>query len=323
MGPRRGSPKRVTVGARHGASSVGAGWAAGGRDARDCGATTTLGAAMAGRLDGQVAVITGGASGIGEGTVRRFVEEGARCLIADLQLDRAQAIADELGDACIAMAVDVADEDQVEASVARAIEHFGQIDIMFNNAGILGAIGPITDISGEGWSRTIDVMLSSVFFGIKHAARAMKAAGNGGSIINTASTAGVRAGLGPHIYTAAKHGVVGLSQSAATELGQYGIRVNVVAPGGTVTGLTARLTTGSHKDLDKATTIIGANNPLRRGGQPADIANAVLYLASDEASFTNGAVLVVDAAGEVVGDRSHRFVEMGSQVVQEADRSGI
>ena len=278
---------------------------------------------MTGRLDGRVAVITGGASGIGEGTVRRFVEEGARCVIADVQDERAQALAAELGDVCSALHVDVSSEADVEASVAHAIEHFGQIDIMFNNAGILGAIGPITDITADGWHRTIDVMLTGVFFGIKHAARAMKAAGRPGAIINTASTAGVRAGLGPHVYTAAKHAVVGLSQSAATELGQYGIRVNVIAPGGTVTGLTARLSTGDHTNLDKASERIGVSNPLRRGGQPIDIANAVLYLASDEASFTNGAVLVVDAAGEAVGDRSHRFVEMGSQVVQEADRSGV
>lgn len=278
---------------------------------------------MTGRLDGRVAVVTGGASGIGEATVRRFVEEGARCVIADVQLDRATEIADELGDACVATACDVSDEAAVAAAVATAVESFGDIDIMFNNAGILGAVGSIMDISADGWHRTIDVMLSSVFFGIKHAARAMKAAGHGGSIITTASTAGVRAGLGPHVYTAAKHGAVGLCQSAATELGPHGIRVNVVAPGGTVTGLTARLTTGDHENLEKATSIIGATNPLRRGGQPADIANAVLFLASDEAAFTNGAVLVVDAGGEVIGDRNHRFVEMGTQVVQEADRSGV
>tara|TARA_Y100001960_G_C14308654_1_gene649592 strand:- start:225 stop:692 length:468 start_codon:yes stop_codon:yes gene_type:complete len=143
-----------------------------------------------------------------------------------------------------------------------------------------------------------------------------------GSIINTASTAGVRAGLGPHAYTAAKHGVVGLSQSVATELGPYGVRVNVIAPGGTISGLTARLVTGDHENLEKASTIIGAHNPLRRAGRPEDIANAVLYLASDEASFTTGAVLVVDAAGETIADRNHRFVDMGSQTVQEADRSG-
>jgi NAD(P)-dependent dehydrogenase (short-subunit alcohol dehydrogenase family) len=129
--------------------------------------------------------------------------------------------------------------------------------------------------------------------------------------------------LGPHVYTAAKHAVVGLSQSVATELGPYGIRVNVIAPGGTVSGLTARLVTGDHQDLTKASQIIGANNPLRRAGTPEDIANAVLYLASDEASFTNGAVLVVDAAGESIADRNSRFVEMGSQTVQEANRSGV
>ena len=111
-----------------------------------------------------------------------------------------------------------------------------------------------------------------------------------GSIINTASTAGVRAGLGPHVYTAAKHGVVRLSQSVATELGPHGIRVNVIAPGGTISGLTARLVTGDHENHEKASTIIGAHNPLRRAGRPEDIANAVLYLASDEASYTTGAV---------------------------------
>jgi NAD(P)-dependent dehydrogenase (short-subunit alcohol dehydrogenase family) len=277
---------------------------------------------MAGRLDGKVAVITGGASGIGEGTVRRFVEEGARCVIADIQLDRAQSLADELGDATVAMAVDVADEDQIEALVAGAVEQFGRLDVMFNNAGILGSVGSILDIDRAGWQRSIDVLLSSVFFGIKHAGRVMAAQGSG-SIINTASTAGVRAGLGPHVYTAAKHAVVGLSQSTATELGRSGVRVNVICPGGTVSGLTARLTTGSHTDLEKATSRMGAGNPMGRPGQPVDIANAVLYLASDEASWTNGAVMVVDGAGETIGDRNHRFVEMGAQTVQEADRTGV
>lgn len=277
---------------------------------------------MTGRLDGKSALITGGASGIGAGTARRFVEEGARVLIADIQGDAAQALADELGDAAEAVALDVGDEDQVSAAVDRAVASFGKLDVMFNNAGILGAVGPVSEISGDGWRRTMAVLLDSVFFGIKHAARVMIPAG-GGNIINTASTAGVRAGLGPHVYTAAKHAVVGLSQSVATELGPHGIRVNVVAPGGTVSGLTARLVTGDHENLDKANKLIGATNPLRRAGQPEDIANAVLYLASDEASFVNGAVLVVDAAGETVGDRNTRFVEMGSQVVQQADKSGV
>lgn len=276
---------------------------------------------MSGRLENKVAVITGGASGIGEGTVRRFAAEGAKCVIADIQYERAAELAEELGESAVAFSVDVADESQVKATVEFAVSEFGQLDIMFNNAGILGSVGPISEIDGDGWLRTIDVLLNSVFYGIKHAAKVMIKQGSG-SIINTASTAGVRAGLGPHVYTAAKHGVVGLSQSVATELGPHGVRVNVIAPGGTISGLTARLVTGDHENLEKASTIIGAHNPLRRAGRPEDIANAVLYLASDEASFTTGAVLVVDAAGETIADRNHRFVDMGSQTVQEADRSG-
>ena len=276
---------------------------------------------MSGRLENKVAVITGGASGIGEGTVRRFIAEGAKCVIADIQNDLAEELAGELGENASAFCVDVAEETQVEEAVKFAVSEFGSLDIMFNNAGILGSVGPISEIDGDGWLRTIDVLLNSVFYGIKHAAKVMIQQGSG-SIINTASTAGVRAGLGPHVYTAAKHGVVGLSQSVATELGPHGIRVNVIAPGGTISGLTARLVTGDHENLEKASTIIGAHNPLRRAGRPEDIANAVLYLASDEASFTTGAVLVVDAAGETIADRNHRFVDMGSQTVQEANHSG-
>ena len=277
---------------------------------------------MAGRLEGKVAIITGGASGIGEGTVRRFIEEGAKCVVADIQSDLAASIAEELGENAIAFALDVADESQVEECVNFAVDTYGKLDVMFNNAGILGSVGPISEIEGDGWLRTMDVLLNSVFYGVKHAARIMQDQGSG-AIINTASTAGVRAGLGPHVYTAAKHAVVGLSQSVATELGRHGIRVNVIAPGGTISGLTARLVTGDHQNLEKASTIIGANNPLQRAGRLEDIANAVLYLASDEASFTNGAVLVVDAAGESIGDRNGRFVQMGSQTIQEADKSGL
>ncbi len=274
------------------------------------------------RLEGKVALVTGGASGIGEGIVRRFVEEGARVLVVDLQGDRAQAVAAEFGDAASFARADVAVEDDIAAAVAAAVERFGRLDCMVNNAGILGAIGPISEIDYAAWHRTVDVLLSSVFLGIKHAARVMIPQG-GGTIINTTSTAGLRAGLGPHVYTAAKHGVVGLTGSTATELGPHGIRVNAIAPGGTVSALTSDLVTGDPTALERAGTIIGARNPLRRAGQPLDIANAALFLASDESSFVNGTTLVVDAAGEVIGDRNHRFVEMGAQVVQEAGRRGL
>ena len=273
------------------------------------------------RLKDKVALVTGGASGIGEGTVRKFVEEGARCVVVDLQIERAQALVEELGDTCLAFAADVASEEGVAGAVDFSVEKFGKLDIVFNNAGILGSVGPIKDISSEGWHRTIDVLLSSVFFGIKHATRVME--GNGGVIINTASTAGVRAGLGPHVYTAAKHGVIGLSQSVAPELGPKGIRCNVICPGGTVTGLTARLAVGDHTNLEEATKVIGSANPMGRGGRVEDIANAVCFLASSEASFVNGAVFVVDGGGEVIADRNSTFVAMDSITVQEADRTGV
>jgi NAD(P)-dependent dehydrogenase (short-subunit alcohol dehydrogenase family) len=283
---------------------------------------------MGERLKSKVAIVTGGASGIGAGTVERFIAEGAKCVVADIQEDAGKKIAATHGANAIFVRCDVAKESEVEALVAAAVSHFGRVDCMFNNAGILGAVGPVAEIPGSEWQRSIDVLLSSVFYGIKHAARAMiaqgrDADGHSGSIINTTSTAGLRAGLGPHVYTAAKHGVVGLTQSVATELGRHGIRTNAIAPGGTVTGLTAWLATGSSDNLAEATQKIGVTNPMGRGGRVKDIANAALFLASDEAAFVNGHVMVVDGAGEVIGDRNHRFVQLGSKIVQETGRIGL
>jgi NAD(P)-dependent dehydrogenase (short-subunit alcohol dehydrogenase family) len=184
-------------------------------------------------------------------------------------------------------------------------------------------VGPIAEIDGAAWRRSIAVLLDSVFYGTKHAARVMIEQGTGGAILNIASTAGVRAGLGPHVYTAAKQGVVGLTQSVAPELGRHGIRVNAIAPGGTVTSLTAYVTTGDAGDLDEASKRVGRGATIGRPAVPLDIANAALFLASAEAGYISGAVLVVDAASEVIGDKNLRFVEMGAKIVQEAGRTGL
>jgi NAD(P)-dependent dehydrogenase (short-subunit alcohol dehydrogenase family) len=276
------------------------------------------------RLAGKVAVITGGASGIGAAIAQRFIEEGGRCLLVDIQDEAGRATADQLGDQSSYVHGDVSVEDDVSGAIETALDRYGRLDCMVNNAGILGAVGPIADIGGDAWRRTMAVLLDSVFYGTKHAAKAMIESGRrGGSIINIASTAGVRAGLGPHVYTAAKHGVVGLTQSVAPELGGHGIRVNAIAPGGTVTSITAYVVSGDARDLDAASERVGKGATIGRPAVPRDIANAALFLASEEAAYVSGAVLVVDAAGEVIGDRNLRFVDMGSAIVQEAGRKGL
>lgn len=276
---------------------------------------------MSGRLEGKVAVVTGGASGIGEGIVRRFVDEGARCVVADIQDGPGELLVKELGEATVFVHTDVAREDDVAAVVAAAGMAFGRLDCMINNAGILGAVGPIADTDTGVWLRSMDILLNSVFYGVKHAARAMIPHG-GGTIINTTSTAGLRAGLGPHAYTTAKHGVVGLTQSVATELGRHNIRVNAIAPGATISAMTAYVATGDATDLEGAGKRVNTRSPLGRPGYPLDIANAALYLASDESAWTNGHVLVVDAGGEVLGDRNARFFTMEADIVSEAGRRG-
>ncbi|MEM7094488.1 MAG: glucose 1-dehydrogenase [Actinomycetota bacterium] len=274
----------------------------------------------AGRLEGRVAVVTGGASGIGEGTVRRFVEEGARVVIADIQDEPGQALAAELGDVARFAHCDVTSEDDVAGAVAAATEGFGRIDAMFNNAGIVGAIGSVTETTYDAWNETVAILLSSVFLGLKHAGAAMIAQGAGGSIISTSSTAGILGGLGPHTYTAAKHGVIGLTKSVANEFAPHQIRVNAISPGNTATAMTASVISGDHTDTSTAADRIGQGSPLGYSGFPEDIANAALYLASDESRYVSGHTLVVDAGQTTSGMVPHRFHQGSGTLIGEAGR---
>lgn len=267
---------------------------------------------MAGRLEGKVAVITGGASGIGAGTARRFVEEGARVLVADLSEERGKALAEELGDSVASAVADVRNEDQVRAALHAARDRWGRLDCLFNNAGFGGALGPVEDTSIEDYDLTFDVLLKGVFLGIKHAAPIMKAQGSG-SIINTGSVAGIRAGIGPHLYGVAKAGVIFLSQTVALELAESKVRVNAICPGFITTPLAAgKGEETTEAQLERFRTRYAGAQPLGRTGEPRDIANAALWLASDDSEWVTGQALVVDG-GLITGTP---WREQGRQFTQ-------
>jgi len=255
-----------------------------------------------GRLDDKVAVITGGASGIGEASVRLFAAEGAEVVVADVQDERGGRLASELGAEYIH--ADVTREEDVQVAVSHTVDVYGRLDCMFNNAGIAGAVGPIESVTAEAFDRTVAVLLRGVFLGIKHAAPVMRAQG-GGSIINTASVAAVRTGYGNHVYSAAKAGVVQLTRSVAMELGEDNVRVNCVLPGFIPTPMIARARGVPLGEADGKLGVITEAfreaQPIRRPGHPDDIAKAVLWLASDDSGFVNGHALVVD--GGVSGGR--------------------
>ena len=245
------------------------------------------------RLDGQVAIITGAGSGIGAASARRFVEEGARVLVADMHDVKAQALVDDLGDAAAFFRADVSREDDVEAMVGEAVARWGRLDIMFNNAGFGGAIGPIETITTDDFDITFDVLVKGVFLGIKHATPIMREQGSG-SIINTASVAGLQAGWSPHLYSVAKAAVIHLTKSVALELGDYGIRCNCICPGIIATPLAAGFAKASDEQLGEMKRRLGRTQVLGRIGDPVDIANAAVWLASDESSYVTGHAQVVD-----------------------------
>lgn len=259
-----------------------------------------------GRLAGRAAVVTGGARGIGEGMVRRFVEEGARCVIADIDVEAGERLAAELGDSVVFVRTDVTSEADIVAAIDACISGFGALDVMVNNAGVVGVTGSVTSTDLADWDRTMAILQTSVFLGTKHAFAVMRRQGSG-SIINTSSTAGVQGGLGAHAYTTAKHGVIGLTKSVAVEAAPHRVRVNALCPGATLSSLTAGIVMGDPDDLDGAYERLSSKYAGGRAPRPRDIANAALFLASDESEFMNGAVVIVDTGKEVLSDRAAKF----------------
>ncbi len=273
---------------------------------------------MAGRIDGKVVVVTGGASGIGEGSVRLFAEEGGRIVLADIQDERGHSLVESVGGDTSYVHADVSIEADVQGAVAHAIDRHGRIDAIFNNAGYAGALGGITEVEEAEYDQTMDGLLKGVFFGIKHAARAMQAQGDGGSIVSTASIAGVGAGNGPVIYSVAKGAVMHLTKVAAYELGEFNIRVNCICPGGIATPIFGKSLGLSAADADKTVEaiaqVMGQFQPIKRSGQPSDIAHAALWLSSDDSSFVTGHALIVDGGATLGRPRDASFGESMQQM---------
>lgn len=260
---------------------------------------------MAGRLEGKVALITGGCSGIGLGTVELFIAEGARVVAADLQDAKGQALEQRFPDALRYAHCDVTAENEIAAACALAEKAFGGLDVLFNNAGHVGMPGGVETLTVEGWDAIFAVLVRGPALGMKHAQPLMLARG-GGSIINTASIAGLQAGWGPLAYSTAKAAVVHMSRCAAAELSPHRIRVNAICPGLIATSIFGTALGMPREGADQMAAMVAQNaavaQPVPKAGLPTDIAAAALYLASDDAQFVTGTHLIVDG-GITIGSR--------------------
>lgn len=281
-----------------------------------------------GRLDGKRAVITGAASGIGEATARLFVAEGASVVLADVDAGRGGRLASEMGERAVFVTADVCQEADVDLAVATCVQVFGGLDVMFNNAGGPGSIGGIEEIGVASWDHTLGVHLRGVFLGIRAAARVMRPQGYG-SIINTSSVAAFRANFAGHDYSAAKAAIRQLTATTANELGEHGVRVNAVCPGAVATSIFGRAagldSEAAQRTVEFMTAALSEAAPIRRAGQPVDIAEAVLWLASDSSAFVNGQAIAVDGGLLTGSPRRSRTVsadDMFTLLRQAAEEPG-
>lgn len=253
-----------------------------------------------GQLEGKVAVITGGTSGIGEATAELFVAQGAQVILTGRSEQKGQSLASRLGHSAIYVAADVTKEEDIKLAIEQAVERFGRLDVLFNNAGGPTA-GNLDDITREDVNYGVDLLLTSTILGIRYAIEPMKAAG-GGSIINNSSIAGIRYRQGNGLYSALKAAVTHYTRLAGVELGPHGIRVNAISPGAIATpifwGGSGRANTLSDEDnarkMEKLKGNLAKATPIPRSGIAEDIANAALFLASDAGSYINSHDLVVD-----------------------------
>jgi 3alpha(or 20beta)-hydroxysteroid dehydrogenase len=237
-----------------------------------------------GELDGRVALVTGGARGQGAAEATLFAEEGAKVVITDVLDELGERTAGELG--CEYLHLDVSSEDEWQAVVDDVVARHGRLDILMNNAGIFKP-AQLVNTTTDLWNRTVAINQTGVFFGMRTVARAMIAAGNGGSIINTSSIAGLEGGFGATAYGATKWAVTGMTKTAAKELGKYGIRVNSIHPGAIVTDMIEDMVSGKEQKMI-------SRQPIKRLGQPEDIAQMALFLASDRSSYCTGQAFTVD-----------------------------
>jgi NAD(P)-dependent dehydrogenase (short-subunit alcohol dehydrogenase family) len=245
------------------------------------------------RLEGRTALITGAASGIGRASAKLFASEGATVVVFDKSdaVHETSKMVTDAGGRAIALTGDAGEEADIEAAVAKAVAEFGSLDIAFANAGVSGGLTSLMDQTGQFWLDLLRINLVGPFLVIKHAGKHMAAQGRG-SIVCTASVAGLRSGAGGSPYSASKAGVINLVQTSAQQLAGTGVRVNAICPGLIETGMTAPMFDRAREKGTEAK--LGQLNPLRRAGQPVEIAKAALFLASDDASYVNGQAIVVD-----------------------------